>query len=235
MGLFDIFSGDDAKKAAADKVAGLNAGYSQASDLLGAGRDALTSNFGAAGDLYKNLLTSYAPGASAYGDATGANGAAGYARARSNFQTNPGYQFQMDQGLQALNRTHAAAGNLSSGNADTDALKYATGLADQSYGQYIAGLSPYLGGQQTATAGAAGVDTGLGTNLNASYGNQAGLGYQTQVGIGNANAAGDMADYNASANLWGGLLNGAKAITGSGGLFGSGGLVPGIKGLFPGA
>lgn len=150
----------------------VNQGTGALNTSYGQGRDAINSNYGAAGDLYKNLLNSYAPGAQAYGDATGANGAAGYGRATANFQTNPGYQFQMDQGLQALDRTHAAAGNLNSGNADTDALKYATGLANQSYGQYTAGLAPYLQGQQGATAGAAGVATGQGGALNQSYDSQ---------------------------------------------------------------
>jgi len=233
MGLFDIFSGDDAKKAAADKVAGLNAGYSQASDLLGAGRDALTSNFGAAGDLYKNLLSSYAPGASAYGDATGANGAAGYDRARANFQTNPGYQFQMDQGLQALNRTHAAAGNLSSGNADTDALKYATGLADQSYGNYVSRLLPYFSGMNTAVGGAAGVDTARGTalgNLDVAQGNAANT---TQTTIGNNNAGAELNNYKVGANLWNGLLGGANFLAGgSSGNGGVNGLVKNANSLF---
>jgi hypothetical protein len=210
MGLFDIFTNNDADKAAQDKISGLNAGYSQASDMFGKGRDALTSNFGAAGDLYKNLLTSYAPGAQAYGDAAGANGAEGYARAKTNFQTDPGYGFQMDQGLQALQRTHAAAGNLSSGNADTDAMKFATGLADQSYGNYVQRLAPYLTGQGTATAGAAGVQTGLGTALNGSYDNQGGLGYQTQVGIGNANAAADLANQQANQNIWNSIMGVGK-------------------------
>jgi hypothetical protein len=178
--------------------------------MFGKGRDALTSNFGAAGDLYKNLLTSYAPGAQAYGDAAGANGAEGYARAKTNFQTDPGYGFQMDQGLQALQRTHAAAGNLSSGNADTDAMKFATGLADQSYGNYVQRLAPYLTGQGTATAGAAGVQTGLGTALNGSYDNQGGLGYQTQVGIGNANAAADLANQQANQNIWNSIMSVGK-------------------------
>jgi hypothetical protein len=210
MGLFDIFTNNDADKAAQDKISGLNAGYSQASDMFGKGRDALTSNFGAAGDLYKNLLTSYAPGAQAYGDAAGANGAEGYARAKTSFQTDPGYGFQMDQGLQALQRTHAAAGNLSSGNADTDAMKFATGLADQSYGNYVQRLAPYLTSQGTATAGAAGVQTGLGTALNGSYDNQGGLGYQTQVGIGNANAAADLANQQANQNIWNSIMGVGK-------------------------
>jgi hypothetical protein len=99
MGLFDLFSNDTAEKARDEANAGATAGYNQLSDLYGQGRNAITTNYGAAGDLYKGLLSSYAPGAQAYGDATGANGATGYARAKSNFQTDPGYGFQMDQGL----------------------------------------------------------------------------------------------------------------------------------------
>jgi hypothetical protein len=64
------------------------------------------------------------------------------------------YGFSLDQGLQALNRTHAAAGNPASGNADADTLKYATGLANSTYGSYLSGLSPYLGANSSAIAGA---------------------------------------------------------------------------------
>jgi hypothetical protein len=210
--------------------AGATAGYSQLSDMYGKGRDALTSNFGAASDLYKNLLASYAPGAQAYGDATGANGADGYARAKANFQTDPGYGFQMDQGLQALQRTHAAAGNLSSGNADTDALKYATGLADQSYGNYVNRLAPYLSGQAGATAGAAGVDTGLGTGLNQSYQGQGGAANTTQTTIGNNNAAAEMNKYKVGANQLNALMGVASLAAGAAG--GGGGLTSGLSGLF---
>lgn len=156
--------------------ASLSSALGQGRDALtssyGQGRDALTQNYGLAGDLYKNLISSYAPGANAYGDASGANGAEGLARATANFK-NSGqygvYGIGLQEGLQALNRTHAAAGNLSSGNADTDAIKYAQDQASKSYGSYAAGLQPYLSGQQTATQGLANVYGGLGQNLNASY------------------------------------------------------------------
>jgi hypothetical protein len=196
--------------------AGVTAGYNQLSDLYGQGRSALTTNYGNASDLFKNLITSYAPGAQAYGDAVGANGADGYTRAKTNFQTDPGYQFQLDQGLQALNRTHAAAGNLSSGNADTDALKYATGLADQSYGNYVTRLAPYLTGQQTATVGAAGVDTGLGNALNSSFQGQGTAANTAQTAIGNNNAGAEMNNYNVGANLWNGIMGGLNFAAGGG-------------------
>lgn len=233
MGLFDLFSNDNANKAAADANAGATAGYNQLSDLYGQGRDALTTNFGDAGDLYKNLFTSYMPGANAYGDATGANGAAGYGRATANFQANPGYQFQMDQGVQALDRTHAAAGNLNSGNADADTLKFATGLANQSYGGYVAGLAPYLSGQAGAVSGAAGVDTGLGTALNTNLTGQGTAANTTQTTIGNNNAGADLNNYKVDANLWNGIMGGANFLAGgAGGQGGAGGLAKNATSLF---
>lgn len=123
----------------------------------------------------------------------------------------------MDQGLQALNRGHAAAGNLSSGNADADTLKYATGLANQSYGGYLAGLQPYLGGQQAATAGAAGIQTGLGQGLNQSYQGQGNAANANYTGQGASNAAATMNEYNISKNMWDGI---GKVVNTGANLFG---------------
>jgi hypothetical protein len=217
MGLFDLFNNDTAEEAARQRNAGLQQGYDALSSTYGQGRDALTSGYGKAGDLYSNLLSSNTAGANAYGDASGANGAAGYARAQQNFQANPGYQFQMDQGQQALNRSHAAAGNLSSGNADTDTLKFSQGLANQSYGGYLQGLSPYLAGQQQATAGAANVDTGLAGNLNQSFQGQGNAANANYTGQGASNAAATMNNYNVGANQLGALLGVGKL---AGNLFG---------------
>lgn len=201
------------------------------------GRDWLHSGYDNAASLYKGLgdyfTNQYGGGANAYGDATGANGAAGTARARTNFQADPGYNFSLDQGLQALQRTHAAAGNLSSGNADADTLKFSQGLADQSYGNYVSRLAPYLqlagSGATTAAAGQANADVGLGNALNANYtGQGAGLNasYQGQGTAANANytgqgasdAAATMNNYNIAQNQLNAVKEGAKL---AGSLFGS--------------
>lgn len=216
MGLFDLFSNDKAEEAAQQRKDGLQKGYDTLSTTYDQGRDALTSNYGYAGDLYKNLMTSYAPGAQAYGDATGANGADGYARARTNFQTDPGYQFQLDQGLQALQRTRSASGDLASGRADTDTLRFATGLADQSYGSYVNRFLPYLTGQGSATAGAAGVATGLGSGLNASYQGQGAAANANYTGQGAADAAATMNNYQVGANVFNALKGGAEFVAGGG-------------------
>jgi hypothetical protein len=132
------------------------------------------------------------------------------------------YGFSLNQGLQALNRTHAAAGNLSSGNADTDALNYATGLANQTYSSYLSGLSPYLGQQTTATQGLAGVDTGLGNALGTLDVNEGNAANATQTAIGSSNAAATLNNYNIGANDLNAISGLFGGLTGSGG-GGSGG------------
>jgi len=234
MGLFDIFSNSDAESARDMANAGAQKGYSDLSDLYGQGRTALTTNYGKASDLYKNLITSYAPGASAYGDASGANGVEGLKRADATFK-NSGqygtYGFTLGQGLQALDRTHAAAGNLASGNADADTLNYATGLAGKTYSDYLTGLSPYLNLTSNATMGAANVDTGLGNALNSSFQGQGTAANTTDTTIGNNNAAAELNNYKVGANLWNGIMGGANLAAGAfGGAGGLGGLTGGFGG-----
>lgn len=262
MGLFDLFSNDTATTAAAQRNAGLQQGYDALSTSFGQGRDALTTDFSKARDalsggastatgLYKGLgdyfTQQYGGGANAYGDATGANGPDGQARATANFKSDPGYGFQMDQGLQALQRTHAAAGNLASGNADADTLKFSQGLADQSYGNYVSRLAPYLqlagSGQTTATAGQAGAATGLatglsnvfqgeGTGLNASDQAQGAAANANLTGQGASNAAATLNNYQVGANQLGALTGGLGFLAGGSGTGGgssSGGLGGVIK------
>ncbi|MBR0868932.1 hypothetical protein JQ633_01070 [Bradyrhizobium tropiciagri] len=168
----------------------------------GMGRDALNQGYGQAANLYQGLINSTGAGSSAYADASGANGAAGLERATQNFQSSPqygAYGFSLDQGLQALSRQHAAAGNLSSGNADTDAMKYASGLAGQQYANYLQGLSPYLGANANAITGAANVATGQGNALNQSF--------DAQGNAVNSNFGALGAGLNANSNTLGAGLN----------------------------
>jgi hypothetical protein len=220
MGLFSIFSNDDAEQAARDRNAGLQQGYNALSDLYGQGRNALTQGYNQASSYYAPLVASTTAGSNAYGDASGANGTAGLQRAMDTFK-NSGqygtYGFALDQGLQALNRTHAAAGNPVSGNADADTLKYATGLAGQTYGSYLQGLSPYLSANNSAVSGAAGVSTGLGGGLNQSFQGQGAAANANYTGQGASNAAADMNNYNISQNMWNGI---GKAVNLGASLFG---------------
>lgn len=179
--------------------------------------------------MYGGLQKGTQAGADAYGDATGANGPEGLARAKALFTASPGYQSGFDLLTSANDRNAASRGMLGSGNTIADTAKLATTYADQNYGNYANRLSPYLGANANAVGGGAGVATGLGTALNANDLGQANLGFQTQTGIGNANANADLAKYGASANMINALLKVAglgSSIGGSGGfagMFGGGG------------
>lgn len=60
-------------------------------------------------------------------------------------QQTPGYQFQLEQGTQAINQNAAANGSLLTGNTGTALQKYGQGLADSTYNQdYQRALNTYM-------------------------------------------------------------------------------------------
>lgn len=63
----------------------------------------------------------------------------------SKFRDGTGYQFQMDQGLGAVNGGASAGGTLGSGARDKALLKYSQGLADNSFNGYLQQLSGLSG------------------------------------------------------------------------------------------
>lgn len=116
----------------------------------------------------------------------------------------PGYQFRLQQGEQAINRAAAAAGRYDSGRALKDLGEFNSGMASQEYGNaynrwnndqtnIFNRLSGVAGTGQQATNSLA----QLGQNAATNIGN-------IQMQAGNAAAAGKMG----SANAWGGALGG---------------------------
>ncbi len=223
MGLFDLFSNDTAEQAAAQRNQGLQQGYDALSSTYGQGRDAINAGAATATGYYQPLMASNNAGATAYGNVSGANGAAGSARAYDDFLHSGaygGFNFANDQGLQAIARQHAAAGNGASGNADADAARFTTGLAGQTWRDYQSGLQPYLQGQQQATAGAAGVATGQGGALNQSFQGQGNAANANYTGQGASNAAATMNNYNVGANQLSALTSAGRLASSLFGGFG---------------
>ncbi len=104
----------------------------------------------------------------------------------------PGYQFNFDQGTQALQRNLAAKGLLNSGAAGKALVQYGQGYADNYQQQYVNGLQS-LAGLGQSSVGATG-------SLGANAANQIG---SNQIYGGNAAAAG----YANTANAINGGLN----------------------------
>lgn len=193
---------------------------------LGQGYDAAQGFLGQAGDLYKGMTALGQQGVDKYGALTLGSGA----DIQKALEGTGGYQFNLDQGLQAVARNRAAQGMLASGNTDIDTMKYAQGLASTTLDSERNALSPYLGFYQQGVGGQAGVlgqQAGLATDY---FGNRASVLDDTTkniVGLGTqALKAGDQAK---SANQ--SMMLGA-AQAGLGLL--SGGLGGGFTSLFGG-
>lgn len=226
MGLFtDLFSTKPAEAAAEAKITGYNNAKSDANAALTTGQAGADTLYGQAGDLYKPIMANAGNGSDAYADATGANGAEGLARAGNLFRSATGYQGGLTTGVDQLARTAAARGD-TGGNLSGDIIKFASDYDAQKYGNYVSNLAPWLGANQSAVTGAAGVKTGqAGVDLGVA-GQKASNDWNAATGIGNANADKELAPYSASSNFWSSLMGlGNMALKASG----VGGYAPSVK------
>src|SRR6266404_4448281 len=196
MSIFtDLFSSKPAEEAAAAKAQGYTNANTAATGALTAGQAGADALYGQAYAPFSSLISSTGQGSSAYGDASGANGQTGLDRAKAQFTSTPGYQSGFDLLTDANDRRAASRGILASGNTIADTAKLATTYADQNYGNYVSRLAPYLGANQSAISGGAGV---LGSQAGADLGvagQKAQFGYNSATGAGNANADAALAPY----------------------------------------
>lgn len=224
---FSTLFGGGAEQEAADKNRAALAQYQpQALDYLKTGYTTGQGDINQAIGAYQPLATmgtQYGAAAPMLTNALGLGGAAGNAAATNAFQVGPGYQFALNQGLDALNRRRAIGGQFSSGNADIDAMTYGQGLGNQEYQNWLKNLQT-TGQMGISATGAAAQGQGQGytnlANLAQTYaGNQAGVSGNVLSGTMDANklqAAGEAAG---AKNLLGaGLSLATLGAGGSGGL-----------------
>jgi len=156
-----IYQGRDLANGVLESAMGSIAdGAGLARGDLSTGATNATGLLGQAGAVYDPLVTGGGAAYSRLLDATGANGAEGSDRATAAFRAAPGYEYARDEALGAVQRAAGARGDLAGGNTTVDLLKASTGLADQSYQQYVNNLSGLMGGYTTGLAGQAGALTG---------------------------------------------------------------------------
>lgn len=93
----------------------------------------------------------------------------------SDLENTPGYQFTMNQGLKSLANQNAAKGLGLSGAQQKGALEYATGLADNTFGQqYNRALQSYM------------TNYGMASDMFNRLSGLAGMGQNSAAGVGNA-------------------------------------------------
>lgn len=216
----DLFSTKPAEEAAAAKKAGYAAAENNASTELTSGQTGADALYQQAYAPFSSLIDSTGRGSAAYGDATGANGAEGVTRAGSMFKSLPGYSGGLTTGIDAVDRGAAARGALGGGNTSADIIKFASDYDANKYGSFVDRLAPYLGANQSAISGGAGV---LGSQAVADLGvagQKATNNFTAGVGSGNAEADAKLAPYSASQNFWsalGGAANLGLKASGIGG------------------
>jgi len=161
---------------------------------LGALQPYLKSGTAANGALSTALGTGGDPNAPGYGSLT-------KPFSPGDLTQDPGYEFQLQQGDQALNRKEAAAGNFFSGSALKAAQDYGQGLAGTTYNAAFQRNQAQkqqdysmLAGQNGAGQQAAGTAAGL---------------YE---GIGNAQANSQIASSNATNQTLSSLLSGGRTL-----------------------
>lgn len=198
---------------AISKAAGQNVGY--LAGLIRRGSNYINTGEQKSGDYLTQAAGQFQPwqqtGTQAntmVGNALGLNGADGNAAATSAFQTSPGYDFNLNQQLQAAERGASAGGMLASGNLLTALQDRASGVANQEYGGWLDRL---IGQSSQGLQAAGGTASGL-TNLAGLYQdtNNQRLGLDASVtqglmGATNQNAAGQEAQSAGLANLGSGL------------------------------
>jgi hypothetical protein len=148
----------------------------------------------------------------------------GFNPTEAQLEATPGYQFQLQQGLESTQNGYAARGLGVSGAAMKGAASYATGLANENY----TSLADIYNQNRTTSANILNAAAGIGQSAVGTIAGtgQVALGTTSNAitGIGNAQAAGDVGIGNAASNGLGnlaqsyllynsGLLQGGGAIS----------------------
>lgn len=130
----------------------------------------------------------------------GITGLQGLLNDPDSIQDSAAYQWQVGQGLNALDRSAAARGNLFSGGHSADLLRFGQGLASQEYGNQWARLMGIANMGQNSAVGAGQMGQNSANAIGNLYGNigQAGAGQAIN-----------------SANAWGNALQGLAGVAGN--------------------
>lgn len=111
-----------------------------------------------------------------------------------NFETDPGYQFRMDEGQRALERGAAARGGLLSGGYGRRAIRYSQDYASNEYQRVFDRISTIAGYGNSSGSNAAQTIVNTGQNVG-----------NAMINAGEARASGYIAQGNANSNMFGQL------------------------------
>lgn len=141
------------------------------------------------------------------------------------FTATPGYEYRVQQGIDAIDNSAAATGNLFSGATLEGVSGYVHDEATQEYNNYLNQLYSLSSGGQAAAANQATAGANFASGASNAYAN-----------MGNAQAAGAIGQYNAlmgGLDMGIGLYNYQNSLTASGGGTSGGGIFAGAQPTAP--
>jgi len=214
MGLFDIFTGDSAKDAAAANQARLAATKTEGMGYLDSGKTGALDALGSAAGKFGGIASKYGGGTNLYLDSLGVNGSDGNSRATDAFKAGPGYDWRVSEALDQTNRAAAATGGLGGGNTLAALSDRAGNMASQEYGDWQNRLAGLISPELAGVTGGAGIDTAKAGVYTNDANSRVNLASGVTNGINNQETQAANAEMAGSGNLWGLGLNLAKLGTG---------------------
>lgn len=215
MGLFDIFSDKNEKAAARAQKRGLERGRAGAFEQIDAGQAGYDEFAGRAYDEFDTYDDLGRGSATMYSDALGIGGDEGTARARAAYETSPGYDFEVEEALRAIERSGAARGGTDSGGL-IDALRSrAQDYARTDFSGWLDRLSGNVDRGINVAGARSDILSGQGTQRYNTGMTKANIDWNTETGKGSADAAFQMAKENSGMNIFDALMGGLKLAAGA--------------------
>lgn len=211
MSLFDIFTGDSAKKAARQNATLYDEYEENSLDDLDSGLRRGDKALDTGAQIFGDLGSKYGKGSSLYLDALGVNGDEGVARARAAFTTSPGYGFQVDQATDAVARKGNALG-VGTGNILDQVRSTAQDVANKEWGDYLTRLGGTIQPELAAESGKAGIFGAKAGLYQQDAQNRVNVRGNATSGTAASNTAAANAQMAGSSNFWGALINGVSSV-----------------------
>lgn len=178
----------------------------------------IQENYNTSVHAFQPYLTGGQQGLGATSDLLGLNGPEAATAAMERFRTSPGYEWQLQQGLRAVDAAHAAKGMGRSGAVLKAEQEFGQGLADKEFGDYYNRLFSLSGQGLNAASGI----SSAANNLSAALEGNA----QSMAGVNLAQGGAQSSIYG---NMASGLSNSVNSLFNNkgfqdwaGGLFGGG-------------
>lgn len=159
-----------AETTTAASLSDFDSALNDALGLLDSASTAATAGFDQATGYQRPFYDTGTAALSEIAAAMGLRGPEEAADALSRFRAAPGYQFQLSEGVNALDRSAASQGGLYSGAQGQALTEYGQGLADQTFNARLSQLAGLAGIGQNAAGNLSSIATGRGQSEGAYQG-----------------------------------------------------------------